>query len=115
MADVEFETIVAEEVKFGNNNFLEIARKKAISNDSENEFISISRGFMARNDEKRFRKSIAFPMDPAVINSVIAALQKVSEGMSEQPQATKKKSRDSEEEQEEEAEIQDEETSEEDE
>lgn len=113
MADVEFETIVAEEVKFGNNNFLEIARKKAISNDSENEFISISRGFMARNDEKRFRKSIAFPMDPAVINSVIAALQKVSEGMSEAPQATKKKSRSSEDE--EESEVQDDEASEEDE
>ncbi len=83
MAEVDFETVVSEEVKFGTNNFLEIARKKAITSDSENEFISISRGFFTpENDEKRFRKSIAFPVDADVVDSVIEALKKVSEGIS---------------------------------
>lgn len=82
MAEVDFETVVSEEVKFGTNNFLEIARKKAITSDSENEFISISRGFFTpENDEKRFRKSIAFPVDANVVDSVIEALKKVSEGI----------------------------------
>ena len=38
---VEFETIKAEEIKFGRNNFIEISRKKAITDGAENEFISI--------------------------------------------------------------------------
>ena len=36
---VDFETIKSEEVKFGKNNFVEIARKKAKTDISENEFI----------------------------------------------------------------------------
>ncbi len=88
MAEVDFETVVSEEVKFGTNNFLEIARKKAITSDSENEFISISRGFFTpENDEKRFRKSIAFPVDANVVESVIEALKKVSEGIEAAPAA----------------------------
>ena len=63
---VEFETIKAEEIKFGTNNFLEIARKKAISEDGENIFISISRGFFTPEGEKRYRKSFTVPMDDAV-------------------------------------------------
>ena len=43
---VEFETITTKEIKFGKNKFLEVARKKAKSPEGENEFISISRGFI---------------------------------------------------------------------
>ena len=58
---VEFETLKSEEIKFGRNNFLEIARKKAIAESGENEFISISRGFFAPDGTKRFKKSLAIP------------------------------------------------------
>ncbi len=58
---VEFQTVKAEEVKFGKNNFLEIARKKAIAEDGENEFIAISRGFFLPDGTKRFKKSLAIP------------------------------------------------------
>jgi len=58
---VEFQTVKAEEVKFGRNNFLEIARKKAIAEDGENEFIAISRGFFLPDGTKRFKKSLAIP------------------------------------------------------
>ena len=58
---VTFETIKAEEVKFGKNNFLEVARKKAISEQGENEFIAISRGFFLPDGTKKFKRSIAIP------------------------------------------------------
>lgn len=75
---VQFETIKAEEVKFGNNNFLEVARKKAITEDgTENTFISLSRGFVTPTGEKRYRKSFTIPMDDAVIDFVAEQLKKV--------------------------------------
>ena len=58
---VEFTTVKAEEVKFGKNNFLEIARKKATSEQGENEFIAISRGFFLPDGTKKFKRSIAIP------------------------------------------------------
>ena len=58
---VTFETIKAEEVKFGKNNFLEVARKKATSEQGENEFIAISRGFFLPDGTKKFKRSIAIP------------------------------------------------------
>ena len=56
---VEFETIKAEELKFGKNNFIEIARKKAKTEEGESEFISLSRGFFLPDGTKRLQKSIA--------------------------------------------------------
>jgi len=61
MANVQFETLKAEEVKFGKNNFLEVARKKAVTDDGENEFIAITRGFFAPDGSKRFKRSLAIP------------------------------------------------------
>jgi len=68
---VEFETVKAEEVKFGKNNFLEVARKKAKSEEGENEFIAISRGFFLPDGSKRFKKSLAIP-DEAEIKDFVA-------------------------------------------
>jgi hypothetical protein len=58
---VEFQTVKAEEIKFGKNNFLEVARKKAVAEEGENEFIAISRGFFLPDGSKRFKKSLAIP------------------------------------------------------
>lgn len=74
---VEFETISSEEVKFGNNNFMEIARKKAITEEGENEFISLSRGFFTQTGERRYRKSFTIPLDEAVINFVAENVKKM--------------------------------------
>ena len=52
---VEFETIKAEEIKFGRNNFIEISRKKAITDGGENEFISIARGFYLPDGAKGWK------------------------------------------------------------
>ena len=75
--NVKFETIKSEEVTFGNNNFLEIARKKAITDEGENEFVSISRGFTTPEGEKRFRKSITIPNEKDVIKKVADSLAKI--------------------------------------
>ena len=74
---VEFETIKAEEIKFGNNNFIEVARKKAKTEEGENEFISISRGFFTQGGERRYRKSFTVPLDDAVIDFVATKLKEV--------------------------------------
>ncbi len=58
---VEFETIRAEKVNFGRNNFIEIARKKAIADNGTNEFISISRGYYLPDESERFKKSLTIP------------------------------------------------------
>ncbi len=79
---VEFQTIKAEEIKFGNNNFLEIARKKAVTPQGENEFVAISRGFFAPDGTKRFKRSLAVPDSTEVIDFVCAKLKEMSSGKS---------------------------------
>ena len=75
MENVEFETLKAEEVKFGKNNFIEIARKKAKAETGENEFLAISRGFFLPDGTKRFKRSIAIPNDKAIVDFVADKLK----------------------------------------
>ncbi|MBI4021268.1 MAG: hypothetical protein HY369_03425 [Candidatus Aenigmarchaeota archaeon] len=77
MADVEFKTLQAEEIKFGKNNFLEVARKKAVAQEGENEFIAISRGFFTQDGTKRFRRSIALPDQDEIVDFVVKSLQQM--------------------------------------
>jgi len=60
---VEYEIIEAKEIKFGRNNFIEVARKKAISDEGENEFISISRGYYLDDGTRKWKASIALPKE----------------------------------------------------
>ena len=72
-----FETIKSEEIKFGANNFIEVARKKFVGDDGENEFISISRGFTTQNGEKRYKKSFSVPLNQEVIHFIAEKLKHV--------------------------------------
>ena len=87
---VEFQTMKADEVKFGKNNFLEVARKKAIAEEGENEFIAISRGFFLPDGTKRFKKSLAIPDDKAIIEFLADRLNEFCTGTSEASKAEKK-------------------------
>jgi len=58
---VEFETITAEEIEFGRNNFIEVARKKAVGDDGEREFVSLSRGYHLPDGTKKWKASITLP------------------------------------------------------
>jgi hypothetical protein len=69
-ANVEFETIGFERKNFGRNNFLEVARKKAVTTDGVNEFISVSRGYFLPDGSVRFKKSLTIPDDPDIKNFV---------------------------------------------
>jgi len=65
--NVRFETISSQLKEFGQNNFIELSRNKAISDTGENEFITISRGYFRMNfetnerDEKIYRKGVTIP------------------------------------------------------
>ncbi|HKZ90418.1 MAG TPA: hypothetical protein VJ300_09220 [Thermoplasmata archaeon] len=65
-AGVQFETIRAEKINFGRNNFLEVARKRATTADGVNEFISLSRGYYLPDKTERFKRSLTIPDDPEV-------------------------------------------------
>ena len=65
-ADVEFETVRAEKINFGRNNFLEVARKRAKTADGTNEFISVSRGYYLPDKSERFKRSLTIPDDPEI-------------------------------------------------
>jgi len=67
---VRFETVRAEKINFGRNNFLEIARKKATTEDGVNEFISVSRGYYLPDKSERFKRSLTIPDNPEVKNFV---------------------------------------------
>ena len=60
---VEYETINTKEIKFGKNNFIEISRKKAITDDGENEFLSIARGWYGIDGQKKWKGQVTLPAD----------------------------------------------------
>ena len=61
---VSFETMKSEMKDFGRNNFLEIARKKAVKEDGNStEFLSITRGYYAADGTKKFKGTITIPDD----------------------------------------------------
>jgi hypothetical protein len=74
---VEFQTVKSEEIKFGKNNFLEVARKKAVADEGENEFIAISRGFFLPDGTKRFKKSLALPDDQEIKDFVASKVKEM--------------------------------------
>jgi hypothetical protein len=63
---LEFETVKAEKIDFGRNNFLEVARKRAITPEGTNEFISVSRGYYLPDKSERFKRSLTIPDDPKI-------------------------------------------------
>ncbi len=60
---VEYEILEVKEVKFGRNNFIEVARKRAKTDEGENEFISISRGYYLEDGTKKWKASITLPKE----------------------------------------------------
>ena len=78
---VKFETVKAKEIVFG-NNFLEIAKKKAVGEaDSERPFLSLTRGYYMEDDsgsrEKRFVKTVTLPDTDENIKNFVSALKSV--------------------------------------
>ncbi len=76
---VEFETIDLAEQKFGKKNFMEIALKKARGDETETLFVSVSRGFITKTEDKKYTKSIAIPIDKELIDFVSTKIKEMGE------------------------------------
>ena len=74
---VRFETLNAEKIPFGKNNFLEVARKKAITDEGVSEFISVSRGYYLPDGSEKYKKSITIPDDPDIKTFITDKISKL--------------------------------------
>ena len=80
---VHFETISSQLREFGQNNFIEISRNKAVSDSGENEFLTISRGYFRVNfetderDEKIYKKSVTVPDLPEMKEFIKENIEKI--------------------------------------
>lgn len=73
---VEYKTINAEYVEYGNNKFLEIS-KKSVEGEGEgsNVFLNISKGYYTPEGDRRYQRGIGFPDDKAVVEQMVEKLQ----------------------------------------
>lgn len=76
---VEFQTLESDEIEFGENEFLQIARKKSVSGEGENEFISLSRGFFTDDGDRRFKENFSVPIDEDVVDFLLATLPAIAD------------------------------------
>ena len=76
---VEFITKGTKEIVYGanKNKFIEVARKTAKTDEGENEFISISKGFVTPQDQKRFKTALGFPAEQEIIDGLVEALKSI--------------------------------------
>lgn len=77
---VEFETVKSDDVRFGENEFIEVAVKRALSGEGADTFISFSRGYINEDGDKRYKSNFSVPHDPEVVAAIMDALP----GMMEQ-------------------------------
>lgn len=71
---VEFETLKSEEITFGENDFIQVALKKAISEEGENEFVSLARGYFTSGGDRRFKSNFSVPMQEDVVEFIVKNL-----------------------------------------
>ncbi len=70
---VEFETLQSEEIKLG-KGLLIVAAKKAIGENGETEFISLTK----TDDSGRFfKQTLTIPMDEKIVDELVRLLQTV--------------------------------------
>ena len=73
----EFVIIASERMTFRGNDFIEVARKKAVDGKRETEFLCISRGIDLADGSSQFRKVVTFPDDPKLKEFIIDNLKKI--------------------------------------
>jgi hypothetical protein len=76
--EMEYETIASEYVDYGRKKFIEISKKRLLTENNENAvFLNISKGFYTTTGEKRYRGGIGFPPEEEIVNGIIEKLQSV--------------------------------------
>lgn len=76
---VEFEKVTGEDIRYGENSFLEVTLKKAVSGEGENEFIALVGGVIDEEGNKRYKKNFSIPMDEEVVNFIAKKLPEILE------------------------------------
>ncbi|MCD6414174.1 MAG: hypothetical protein J7L23_00920 [Candidatus Diapherotrites archaeon] len=76
---VEYTTIKAEEIKYGTNNFIEVARKEV----NGNYFISLSKGYFTPDGQRRYKRGLGFPDEGGIAKSLADSVLKMSEDSGE--------------------------------
>lgn len=76
---VDYKTLKAEEIKYGTNNFIEIARKEV----DGNEFISLSKGYFTPDGQRRYKTGLGFPDEGGIANFLVDAIAKMSKDKTE--------------------------------
>lgn len=71
---VEFETLEKREHEFGTRNFLEVARKVARDEDSETEFVAMTRGYMTADGSRRYKTNLTMPYEARVVDFAATSL-----------------------------------------
>lgn len=76
---VEFETVTSEDVYFGDEEFIEVAVKRAVSEEGTDQFISLSRGYVDEEGGKRYKSNFSIPRDAEVVAAIMDALPEMME------------------------------------
>ncbi|MDY6777886.1 MAG: hypothetical protein SVU32_04415 [Candidatus Nanohaloarchaea archaeon] len=76
----EFKTIRRKQIELEGRNFLEAARKKAVDDDgSENEFVSLSKGFYTEDNRPVYQTNLTVPDDGEKIDEIAEKLKDMVE------------------------------------
>ncbi|MDD4352837.1 MAG: hypothetical protein PHN56_00105 [Candidatus Nanoarchaeia archaeon] len=78
-----FKTIKSLEKEYGTRNFIEVALKE--TNDNENVFFSISKGFKTQNDMKRYKNSLGFAASEELQQFLVDAFKELAEAYKAMP------------------------------
>lgn len=76
---VTFETLEKREMEFGSNNFLEVARKVAQDEDSETEFLTMTRGYLDADGSRRYKTNLTMPYEARIVDFAATSLMEVTD------------------------------------
>lgn len=76
---VDYTTLKAEEIKYGTNNFIEVARKEI----DGNQFISLSKGYFTPDGQRRYKTGLGFPDEGGIAKFLADSIVQMSEDSGE--------------------------------
>ena len=76
---VDYTTLKAEEIKYGTNNFIEVARKEI----DGNQFISLSKGYFTPDGQRRYKTGLGFPDEGGIAKFLADSIVQMSEDTGE--------------------------------
>ncbi len=78
---MEYETLTSEYVDYGRNKFIEISKKKVVSENAV--FLNISKGYYTPQGTKRYQRGIGFPPQDDIVEGLMAKLKSVMDSVTE--------------------------------